>query len=50
MTDLQAHAEVEFRSTPEKNVLNNLLTLSTLSINVQVSQVYFKKEGSIKFN
>lgn len=40
MTGLQAYAEVEFRSTPERNVLNNLLTLSTLSIDdVQVSQV-----------
>ncbi|XP_067047123.1 uncharacterized protein [Acropora muricata] len=41
VTDLQAHAEVEFRSTPEKNVLNNLHTLSTLSIDVQKTPVEF---------
>ena len=49
--DVREYAEVEFRSTPEtteENLLNTLfLTLSTLSIDDQVSQVYCKKEGKV---
>ena len=53
MIDEKKYGKVEFHNTPEttgKKPLNTIrLRWSTLSIDDQVSQVYFKKEGSIKF-